>query len=231
LIVWKTERVRRLRIVLLAALAPLLLVVAANGLVLLDARGDAVASVAAVPRAQAALVLGAQVKPDGTPSAMLADRIDAAADLYHAGKVDKLLLSGDHGRWAYDEVGTMRRELLARGVPARDLFTDHAGFDTWDSAQRAKRVFGVESVVVVTQRFHMARALYAAHRAGLRASGYVADRRSYGSVMGRLRLREALARVKVVADAFTGADPRFLGARLPIGGDGRETWGPAGPAA
>jgi SanA protein len=222
--------VRRLRLILVAAAVPLLLVAGANALVLLDARGEAVASVAEVPRAQAALVLGAQVKSDGTPSAMLSDRIAAAADLYRAGKVDKLLLSGDHGRWAYDEVGTMRRELLDRGIPARDLFTDHAGFDTWDSAQRAKRVFGVDSVVVVTQRFHMARALYAAHRAGLDATGYAADRRSYGSVMARLRLREALARVKVVADAVTGADPRFLGPRLPIGGDGRVTWGPSHPA-
>lgn len=100
---------------------------------------------AAVPHAQAALVLGAQVKPDGRPSAMLADRIAAAADLYRAGKVDKLLLSGDHHRWEYDEVGTMRRALLARGVPPRALFTDHAGFDTWDSAQRARRVFDVRS--------------------------------------------------------------------------------------
>jgi SanA protein len=88
-------------------------------------------------------------------------------------------------------------------------------------------VFGVESAIVVTQRFHLARALYAAHRAGLRVTGYAADRRSYGRVLGRLRLREALARVKVVADSLTGADPQFLGPRLPIGGDGRESWGPA----
>ncbi len=220
---------RRLRLLLLAAALPLAVVAAANAVVVLDARGEAADSLDAVPHAQAALVLGAQVKPDGTPSAMLADRIAAAAELYRAGKVDKLLLSGDHGRWAYDEVGTMRRALLARGIPARDLFTDHAGFDTWDSAQRARRVFGVESAIVVTQRFHLARALYAAHRAGLRATGYAADRRDYGRVMGRLRLREALARVKVVADSVTGADPHFLGPRLPIGGDGRETWGPDVP--
>lgn len=220
---------RRLRLLVLVAALPLLAVAAANALVVLDARGDAAGSLDAVPHAQAALVLGAQVKPNGTPSAMLADRIEAAAELYHAGKVDKLLLSGDHGRWAYDEVGTMRRELLARGIPAPDLFTDHAGFDTWDSAQRARRVFGVRSAIVVTQRFHLARALYAAHRAGLDATGYAADRRSYGRVMGRLRLREALARVKVVADSVTGADPHFLGPELPIDGDGRATWCPSGP--
>jgi SanA protein len=220
---------RRIRILLLIAALPLLVVAAANAVVVLDARGASAGSLDAVPHAQAALVLGAQVKPDGTPSAMLADRIEAAAELYRAGKVEKLLLSGDHGRWAYDEVGTMRRELLARGIPAGDIFTDHAGFDTWDSAQRARRVFGVESAIVVTQEFHLARALYAAHRAGLDATGYAADRRSYGRVMGRLQVREALARVKVVADAVTGADPRFLGPRLPIGGDGRSTWGPKSP--
>lgn len=220
---------RRLRVLLLLAAIPVALVASANAVVLLDARGDAPSSVEDVPHAQAALVLGAEVKPNGSPSAMLADRISAAAELYHAGRVDKLLLSGDHGRWAYDEVGTMRRLLLARGVPAEDLFTDHAGFDTWDSAQRARRVFGVRSIVVVTQRFHMARALYAAQRAGLRASGYPADRRSYGRVMARLHVRETIARVKVVADGLTGAAPRFLGPAVPIEGDGRESWGPAGP--
>jgi SanA protein len=162
---------------------------------------------------------------------MLADRIKAAEELYRAHKVDKLLLSGDHGQWRYDEVGTMRRALLRDGVKPEDVFTDHAGFDTWDSAQRARRVFAVNSVIVVTQDFHMARALYAARRAGLHASGYSADRRRYGAVMGRLRVREAFARVKVVADALTGAKPRFLGRRIPIDGDGRRSWGPEAPAA
>jgi SanA protein len=197
-----------------------------NLVVWLGGRGPVTDDAKQVPHAQAALVLGAQVKPDGTPSAMLADRIAAAEELYKAGRVDKLLLSGDHSRWTYDEVGTMRRILLARGVPADDIFTDHAGFDTWDSAQRAKRVFGVRSAVVVTQRFHMARALYGARRAGLDATGYAADRRRYGRVMARLRVREAAARVKSFGDALTGADPHFLGARIPITGDGRASWGP-----
>jgi SanA protein len=180
-----------------------------------------------VPHAQAALVLGAQVKPDGSPSAMLADRVRAAADLYRAGRVDKLLLSGDHSRPDYDEVGTMRRILVADGIPAADIFTDHAGLDTWDSAQRAKRVFDVSSAVVVTQRFHMARALYDARHAGLRVTGFAADRRDYGRrVVRRLQVREAAARVKAVADVVTGAGPRFLGAQIPISGDGRRSWGP-----
>jgi SanA protein len=206
----------------------LLAVAAANLVVLLGGTGDAT-KLRDVPHAQAALVLGAQVMPNGKPSAMLADRIAAAEDLYRAHKVDKLLLSGDHGSWGYDEVGTMRKALLADGVPARDVFTDHAGFDTWDSAQRARRVFQVRSVIVVTQSFHMARALFDARRAGLSATGYSADRRNYGVVLDKLRLREAFARVKAVADAMIGAGPRFLGPRIPITGDGRRSWGPDAP--
>jgi SanA protein len=214
------------RLLLPLAALPLLVVGVPNAVVLLDSRGQAHADLDKVEHAEAGLVLGAQVKPDGTPSAMLADRIAAAGDLYEAGKVDKLLLSGDHGSWEYDEVGVMRKALQDRGVPAEDLFTDHAGFNTWDSAQRARRVFGVDSVVVVTQRFHMARALFIAHRAGLRATGYPADRRQYGGVMARMRIREALATVKALGDSIAGTDPRFLGDTIPIDGDGRESWGP-----
>jgi SanA protein len=216
-----------MRRLLLAAVGLAIAAVALPNLLVARGGGGPVTSdPAKVPHTQVALVLGAQVKPDGTPSDMLADRISAAADLYRAGRVDKLLVSGDHSRADYDEVGTMRRALLADGVPARDIFTDHAGFDTWDSAQRAKRVFGVTDAVVVTQRFHMARALYDARHSGLKVTGFAADRRDYGHVMGRLKLREAAARIKAVADVATGASPHFLGARIPISGDGRTSWGP-----
>lgn len=199
--------------------------VLSNVVVLLGGRG-ATRDAEQVPHAQAALVLGAQVMPNGHPSRMLEDRIAAAAELYEAGKVDKLLLSGDHSRVVYDEVGTMRNELLKRGIPAEDIFTDHAGFDTWDSAQRAKRVFAVDTAIVVTQKFHMARALYDARRAGLKVTGYEADRdkNGYGRVMKRLRVREAAARVKTLGDVVTGADPHFLGPVIPITGDGRSSW-------
>jgi SanA protein len=180
---------------------------------------------AAAPHAQAALVLGAQVKPDGSPSAMLIDRVRAAAALYRDGRVAKVLVSGDHGRVGYDEVGTMRRDLLRLGVPARDIFEDHAGFDTWDSMVRARKVFAVRSAIVVTQRFHLARALWLARRAGLRASGLAADARGYGAIMRSLQAREVIARVKAVGDVVTGAGPRFLGPTHPIAGDGRGTLG------
>ena len=120
------------RVVAIAAGFLIVALAVPNLIVFLGGRGSTT-DTREVPHAQAALVLGAQVMPNGAPSSMLSDRIDAAAELYEAGKVDKLLLSGDHGRVNYDEVGTMKRILLARGIPAQDIFTDHAGFDTWDS--------------------------------------------------------------------------------------------------
>ena len=212
------------RVVAIAAVFCIAALAVPNVIVGLGGRGST-RNPQQVPHAQAALVLGAQVYRDGKPSIMLADRVNAGAELYESGRVDKLLLSGDHSRVDYDEVGTMKRMLIARGIPSRDIFTDHAGFDTWDSAQRAKRVFDVQSAVVVTQQFHMARALYDARRAGLKVTGYTADRRQYGKIMGKLRLREAAARVKTLGDVVTGADPHFLGPEIPITGDGRKSWG------
>jgi SanA protein len=196
-----------------------LLVVAANVVVLLAGRGRA------PERAEAALVLGAQVLPDGRLSAMLDDRVRVAAGLYRSGRVRKLLLSGDHGRPGYDEVNAMRRRALALGVPPQDVFTDHAGFDTWQSATRARRVFGVHDALVVTQGFHLPRAVWLARRAGLRAGGVAADRPGgYGAPGRATEWRETLARVKAVVSAVLRPDPRFLGPVIPIGGDGRASW-------
>jgi SanA protein len=202
-----------------------LLVGAANVVVLLGGRG-ARDDARAVPHAQVALVLGAYVQPDGRPSAMLEDRLAAAAALYRDGRVDRVLASGDHGRPDYDEVNAMRRELVRLGVPDRDVFTDHAGFDTLDSVVRARKVFGVRSAVVVTQPFHMARALWLARHAGLDATGLEAGAgKSYGSKGTVAGVRELLARTKAVADVVTGARPAFLGPRVDIDGDARASRG------
>src|SRR5919202_2465346 len=202
-----------------AALAGLL-VAGANVLVMISARGRATDSVAELPHAQAALVLGAFVEPDGRMSSMLADRVGQAATLWRAGKVERVLVSGDHHRWSYDEPDTMRKALLRAGVPARDIFTDHAGLNTWASMVRAKKVFGVRSAIVVTQAFHMPRALYLADAAGMRARGLTADLHEYGAEGTGSRLRELAARVKAGAQAAlqTGV---VLGAPVPVSGDGR----------
>jgi vancomycin permeability regulator SanA len=179
--------------------------------------------VADVPARQTAIVLGALVYGGGRPSDILADRVDTAADLYLDGRVRKILVSGDHGRHDYDEVNAMRRRLQARGVPAEDIFMDHAGFDTCDTMQRARHVFGVRSAVVVTQAFHLPRAVYLARTCGLDAVGVQSDRRRYRKAV-RNHARESLARVKSFAEVHLGIGPRHLGPTIPIEGDGRATW-------
>jgi SanA protein len=177
------------------------------------------------PLAQAAIILGARVYSDGTPSAMLADRLETGIELYKLGKVKKLLLSGDHGQVEYDEVNVMLDYVLARGVPSWDVFTDHAGFDTYDTMYRAIAVFQVKSALIVTQRFHLARSVYTAQQLGLEATGVVADIQPYGGEF-RNRMREWLARGKAIFQLhITHPEPRFLGPPLPIDGDGRVTRG------
>lgn len=211
-------------------MAVALAVAALNLYVVLTGGSRGTADIQRLPHAQAAIVLGAGVQPNGYMSGMLVDRVQRAIDLYRAGRVDKIIVSGDHHRWTYDEPGTMKRALLRHGIPARDIFTDHAGFDTWSSMVRARRVFGVHSAIVITQGFHMGRALYLARAAGLDAHGLTADLHRYGRQGNISDVREVLARVKAVAETVTGREV-LLGPPHPIAGDGRSTWGPAGPPA
>ena len=205
-----------------AAVAGLNLYVATRG-------GQQTDDVAAVPHAQAAIVLGAGLNRNGSMSGMLYDRVHQAIALYRAGKVDRILVSGDHHTWGYDEPGTMRNALQRAGIPDAAIFTDHAGFDTWSTMERARKVFDVRSAVVVTQGFHMDRALYLARAAGLHVTGLTADLRGYGRQGQISAVRELFARVKAVGEV---AEDRhvLLGPEHPIRGDGRVTWGPAPPA-
>ena len=185
------------------------------------------ASPAVAPDAYTALILGAKILPGGFLSHMLEDRVLTGLDLYRQGKVKKLLLSGDHGRKDYDEVNAMRAYLLKLGVPAADIFLDHAGFNTYNSMYRARDIFQVRDVIVVTQRFHVARAVYLGRALGLNAVGVVADRRTY-TPKSRLKsaTRETLARVKAVIDVhILRRRPTYLGDVIPITGDGRKTLG------
>lgn len=217
------------KLVLGATAALALAVAAANAYVLLGSDGESTGEVAEVPHAGVAIVPGALVEPDGEMSAMLADRVRQAAALWHAGKVDKVLVSGDHGQWIYDEPDTMRKALVAGGVDPRDVFEDHAGFDTWATMVRARSIFGVRDAVVVTQGFHMPRALYLADAAGIEATGLTADLHEWGSQGRKSEARELLSRVKAIADVTLGT-PAMAGPRIPIAtADGRESWGPAPP--
>lgn len=200
----------------------------ANAYVLLSVGGRSADSVADAPRAPVAIVPGALVQPDGSMSTMLADRVRRAEELWKAGKVERILVSGDHHTWAYDEPGTMRKALVRSGVPARAVFEDHAGFDTWETMVRARSVFGVRRALLVTQGFHMPRALFLADAAGIDATGVTADLHPYGAQGRKSDVREVLSRVKALADVTLNA-PAVGGNPIPIEGDGRASWGPAPP--
>jgi SanA protein len=193
----------------------------ANGIVYGIGRSHVVAPSAAY-EAQAILVLGALVRPDATPSDMLRWRLDEAYRLYAAHKAPKLLVTGDHGRISYDEVNAMRQYLEAKGVPTADIFMDHAGFDTYNSMYRARDVFQVHSVIVVTQPFHLTRAVFIAKSLGLEVQGVESDQYRYPG-QRYYQLREVAARPKALLEVLINKRPRFLGPSIPISGDGRQT--------
>lgn len=169
------------------------------------------------------IVLGARVYPKGHLSPMLADRMLTALDLYRQGKAERFLLSGDHGKVDYDEVNTMKDFLLNKGVAAKDIFLDHAGFDTYDSMYRARAIFEVRSAIVVTQGFHLARAVYTARAMGIDAVGVAADRQPYAGVAYN-EAREVPARSKTFWRVSLHAKPRVLGDVIPITGDALKSW-------
>jgi len=207
----------------LAALALVVTLTAPNVWIVRAARAH-LKPLAELPHCQVAIVLGAGVRPSGEPSATLEDRLAAGIELYRAGIVKKLLLSGDHGQRHYDEANAMRRYVLTAGIPKQDVFLDHAGFRTFDTMYRARDVFKVSTAIVVTQRFHLPRAVYIARTLGLDAWGYAADRRTYQAAR-RNQAREVLARCRAFIDLhIRPARPRYLGQPIPITGDGRATW-------
>ncbi len=165
------------------------------------------------------LVLGCRVHEDGSPSLMLADRLEKGIELYESGASARLLMSGDHGRSEYDEVNTMKAFAVEQGVPSEAVFMDHAGFSTYDSIYRAKDVFQAEKIIVVSQEYHLSRALYIAERLGLDAYGVAAADISYQGATYR-SLREAAARGKDFLLAWVQPQPKFLGEAVPVSGNG-----------
>jgi SanA protein len=177
------------------------------------ALGRVYSTVDGLPPADVALVLGtANTLADGRPNLFYTARIALAAELFRAGKVRGLIVSGDNSRSDYDEPSMMKADLVASGVPERFVTCDYAGFSTLDSVRRVSRVFGQHRVIVVSQRFHVERALFLARRDKLDAIGCAAaDAARWWQV--RVRLREVLARGKAVLDVGLGRGPMFLGPR------------------
>ncbi|MFM9957952.1 MAG: vancomycin high temperature exclusion protein [Phycisphaerales bacterium] len=174
------------------------------------------ASSADVPPTDVALVLGTNPRVnDGRENLFFRYRIEAAAELFHAGRVRHLLVSGDNHIATYDEPGAMRDALITKGVPAGAITLDYAGFRTLDSVFRARSVFGQQRIVVVSQAFHCERAIYLARRHGIDAIGFAAQQPG-GAAGGMVRARETLARCAAVIDGVIGRGPRFTGPSEPI---------------
>lgn len=160
------------------------------------------------------IIPGAKVN-NQQPSLMLRDRLDVGYKLYQMGIADRIIVSGDHGTKEYDEVSVMKQYLVDQGACPDHVFMDHAGFDTYDTLYRAQAIFQVRNAVVVTQRFHLNRALYIAEQLGLDAQGVSSDLRSYTRA-SYYRFREYLARVKAFIECACHVKPTFLGDPIPI---------------
>lgn len=184
--------------------------------------GDAILSAeeaARVNDVDCIVVLGCKVKKDGSPSDMLADRLKRGVALYEAGAAPKLLMSGDHGQMGYDEVNAMKQVAMDAGIPSCDIFMDHAGFSTYETIYRIKEVFQAEKIIIVTQEYHLYRALYIAEQLGVEAYGVDADYRAYRGQEKR-DVREILARCKDFVTAIVQPKPTYLGEIIPISGNG-----------
>ena len=169
--------------------------------------------------ADCAIILGCQVLPSGQPSTMLRHRLETGAQLYFDGKVKKIIVSGDHGADHYDESNTMKNYLIDMGIPSEDIFMDHAGFSTYESLYRARDVFCAKRVIIVSQKYHLYRALYIADQLGIEAYGVGADvQRFYGQTTREMR--ESLARVKDFLYCMLQPSPTYLGETIPVSGNG-----------
>ena len=164
------------------------------------------------------LILGAGIWGD-KPSPMLQDRLDEGVKLYKEGIASKIIMSGDHGREEYDEVNIMKEYAIEQGVPSEDIFMDHAGFSTYESIYRAKEIFDADNIVIVTQEYHLYRALYIADKLNINAYGVNSDPRKYSGQTFR-ELREILARNKDFINCIIKPEPTYLGESIPVSGDG-----------
>ncbi len=211
------------RAVLVAVIAAAVLGAAAavyaliiNGVVVGAAEGKLVGGDEAVSfDADCILVLGAGLKPDGTPSDMLADRLKTAAQLYEAGAAPCILLSGDNSRKDYDESTAMREYAMSLGVPEDALVCDYAGFSTYESIYRARDIFSAKRIIIVTQKYHLYRALYIADALGVEAVGKDADIRQYAGQAMR-DIREVLARNKDFIYTVVKPEPKYLGDKISL---------------
>jgi vancomycin permeability regulator SanA len=215
---------RALSILLVLSLFGGLAVWGLNGLVTVSMKERIITPeiAATIEDADCILVLGCLVKSNGVPSDMLSDRLRRGVELYELNVAPKILMSGDHGRVDYDEVDAMKRYAVEAGIASSDVFMDHAGFSTYESLYRARDVFKAKKVIIVSQDYHLYRALFIAQSLGLDAYGVSSDYRNYAGQTGR-EIREVLARIKDIGYSLLQPKPTYLGPVIPISGNGELT--------
>lgn len=202
---------RLLAAVLAIAFAVVLVFAGTNAAAILTTQDDIVDQQAAASfDADAIVVLGASVRPDGTPSGILQDRLDDGIALYFAGAAPKIIMSGDNGTESYNECWAMKRYAVSQGVPSEDVFCDHAGFSTYETMYRARHVFGAERIVVATQTYHLYRALYDAQGVGMEAIGVPSDYGEYAN-QSWYDIREVFARTKDFFQVLFSVPSTFVG--------------------
>lgn len=200
-----------LALVLAVVVVAVLVFVGTNAAAVLTTRDDIVdQQTAAAFDADAIVVLGASVRPDGTPSGILQDRLDDGIALYFAGAAPKIIMSGDNGTESYNECWAMKRYAVSQGVPSEDVFCDHAGFSTYETMYRACHVFGAERIVVATQTYHLYRALYDAQGVGMEAIGVPSDYGEYAN-QSWYDIREVFARTKDFFQVLFSVPSTFVG--------------------
>ena len=204
--------------IFILALLPLAFIIYSNVRIGCYSKSRVFDNVADIPHRHTALLLGTSPKGRyGGPNVFFLARISAAAELYHAGKVDRILVSGDNRHKNYNEPEAMKQALTEKGIPSEIIFLDYAGFRTYDSVIRAKEVFGQSSFIVVSQKFHNERAVFIAGKKGIDAIGYNARDVSLRSGGIITHVREWGARCKVFLDLLSGKKPHFLGEPIDMG--------------
>ncbi len=203
-------------ILLLVLVFPLILLGTCNLIIEETARGKTFSSVTDIPGNKVGLVLGtARGLMEGGLNPYYTHRIEATVALYEAGKIQFVLVSGDNGSQYYNEPVTIKKDLVKAGIPENRIFLDYAGFRTLDSVVRARAIFGLDSVTVISQEFHNERAIYLAEKKGLKAIGFNAEDLT-GQQGQKVRFREYFARVKVFIDLLLNTQPKFYGEKVEI---------------
>lgn len=224
MIKWRRAAKKVVTYLLVAGVSACAVLLAVNGYIIWKVKDRIISPREAVEleNVDCIMVLGCGVRQDGSPSGMLKDRLEEGIGLYKGGASDRLLMSGDHGRKDYDEVNLMKQYAVEAGIPSENIFMDHAGFSTYESMYRARDIFQVKKIVIVTQNYHMYRALFVARSMGMEAYGVASDPRSYGGQLLR-DVRELLARPKDLIYTMVKPKPTYLGEAIPVNGNGNVT--------